>query len=114
MYTPTYRSACVKIKLKAGTVDQMLARKNELTTRREETKQTLIDEGVFWEAVFWDKQGEENYLIMVVKYESDQKLDEAVKKSQHAIDQYHRQFKKDTWETRTALETVLDLENFPF
>lgn len=112
MYSPQYRSSCVKIKLKPESLKRAQEWRDELTKRRDETKQTLIDEGVFWEAAFLDKQGDDDYLIMVVKYENDEKLQKAVAQSQHDIDMYHRKFKKDTRESWEKLENILDLENF--
>ena len=34
------------------------------------------------------------------------------RRSEHDIDAYHGQFKRDTWESQEPLELLIDFENF--
>jgi hypothetical protein len=113
-YTPKYISWCAKIKIKDWCYDKVLERSKELTNRADETIATLIDEWAIFECAFIDKTSEGLFLLIFVKYKSEDQLDNAIKNSKHAIDQYHRQFKKDCRIEWKELEKVLDIENFDF
>jgi hypothetical protein len=45
-----------------------------------------------------------------MKAESFEKSKEAAANSMHEIDTYHKEFKRDTWDSRTQLELLLDLD----
>ena len=106
-----YQTQCVKIQLKPNS----LARVREWATtlnesRRAEALATLRDETVVFEAVFLDHTAEGDFLIYVMKAESFEKAKEAAVTSTHEIDKYHKEFKRDTWNSRKQLELLLDLD----
>jgi hypothetical protein len=70
----------------------------------------LRDETVVFEAAFLDQTAQGDFLIYVMKAESFEKARDAAVRSTHDIDAYHKQFKRDTWETGKDLELLLDLD----
>jgi hypothetical protein len=73
---------------------------------------TLRDEGVIFECVFLDQTDEGDFLIYLMKAENFAKAGVAVQKSVHSIDEFHQNFKRETWEDGKRLEILIDLENF--
>jgi hypothetical protein len=108
-----YETRCVKIKLKPNSIEKVRAWARTIDERKEEALATLRDEGVMLETVFLDQTSEGDFLIYLMKAESFEKAKEAVKHSAHAIDEYHQNFKKETWETGKKLEMLIDLDRIP-
>ncbi len=106
----TYETRCWKIKIKSGSIDRVREWAQTINERRNEALATLRDETVIIESIFLDRTENADYLIAVMRAESFEKSGEAVRTSAHEIDEYHRQFKRDTWEERTELELLVDLE----
>ncbi len=100
-------TVCVKVRLKPGSLPRVQAWAAELNNRREEVMATLRDEGVVIESVFLD--GEE--LVYYMKARSVAHAQEVYARSQHAIDEYHRRFKDETFGERRTLELLIDFEN---
>jgi hypothetical protein len=100
-------TVCVRVRLKPGSLPRVRAWAAELTARREEVLATLRDEGVAVESVFLDG----DTLIYYVKAESVERSREVYARSQHAIDAYHAEFKRETFEQQTAMELLVDFEN---
>jgi Family of unknown function (DUF6176) len=107
-------TACVKVRLRQGSLDRVRKWAVELRSRPDEVLATLRDEGVVVESVFLDSNEDGDFLVYYMKARSMEVAREAVERSVHPIDAYHQQFKDDTWETRTALELLIDFENFDF
>lgn len=101
---------CVKIKLKPNSLKRVREWAAELNRRRDEALATLEDESIVVETFFLDSSGADDYLIGYVRASSLVQAEEAVKRSTHAIDAYHQQFKRDTWASGKQLELLLDLE----
>lgn len=106
------QTTCVKIKLKPDSIDKAREWARVLNERKDEALATLRDENVIFECAFLDQTGEGDFLIYLMKAESFEKMGEAVQKTVHEIDEYHRQFKRETWAERKQLELLIDLENF--
>jgi hypothetical protein len=104
------RTRCFKIKLKPGSIERVRQWARTINERRDESLATLRDETVFLESVFLDRTGEGDFLIGYIRAQSFETGAEAIRKSVHAIDEYHRQFKQETWEERTELELLFDLD----
>jgi hypothetical protein len=105
-------TACVKVRLRPGSLDRVRAWAAELRARPNEVLATLRGEGVVVESVFLDSNDAGDFLIYYMKARSMEAASEAVRRSGHPIDTYHQQFKTDTWEDRTPLELLIDFENF--
>ena len=105
-----YKTRCWKIKIKPDSIDRVREWARTINERSGEALATLRDETVIIESVFLDRTENADYLIAIMRAESFEQSGEAVRKSAHEIDQYHRQFKRDTWEERTELELLIDLE----
>jgi len=107
-----YRTRCVKIKLKPNSIEKAREWAKFINERKDEALATLRDESVVLETVFLDQTGEGDFLIYLMKAESFEKAKEAAQKSIHGIDEFHRNFKRETWEDQKELEILIDLENF--
>jgi hypothetical protein len=105
-------TACVKVRLKPGSLDRVRAWAAELNRRSDEVLATLLDEQVVVESVFLDQTAEGDFLIYYLKAGNLEEAAHAAQQSQHAIDAYHQQFKHDAWESRKPLDLLIDFENF--
>lgn len=105
-----YETLCFKIKLKPNSLEKVREWAKTLNERKDEALATLRDESVILETVFLDQNSEGDFLIYVMKAESFEGAKEAVKKSVHAIDEYHQNFKKECWLGGEKLEMLLDLD----
>ena len=106
------KSACAKIKIKDGRISKVYEWKEYLNNNKAEVLQSLVQEGVFLEAVFLDKQGDENYLIYYMKFQDLEKGQAAFANSNLNVDKYHAQFKKEVFEKREELELLVEFVNF--
>jgi hypothetical protein len=106
-----YPTKCFRIRLKPNSLERVREWAETLNeSRREEALATLRDETVILEAAFLDRTAEGDFLIYVMKAENFEKSKQAAATSSHPIDEYHRQFKKDTWDHRMQLEMLVDLD----
>jgi predicted P-loop ATPase/GTPase len=105
-----YETRCWKIKLKPDSLDRIREWAQTINRRKDEALETLRDETVIIESVFLDQTDGGDYLIAIMKAESFEKSREAVKKSAHAIDEYHRQVMQEVREERIELERLVDLD----
>ncbi len=103
---------CIKIKLKPNSLEKVREWARTINERKDETLATLRDENVILECVFLDKTSEGDFLIYLMKAESFEKAKEVFEKSVHAIDEYHQNFKRETWQDGQKLEMLIDLERF--
>jgi len=69
----------------------------------------LNDEGVQLESWFHLSLEGKDYLLSYMRVDSIVKAHEAVKHSEHDIDTYHQQFKKDAWGVGTRAKLLVDL-----
>ena len=105
------QTACIKVRLKPGSVPRVREWAAELNRRADEVLATLRAEGVVLESVFLDTDNGD-CLIYYTKALNLEEAREAVLRSHHAIDAFHQEFKRETWETRTPLELLIDFEDF--
>ena len=105
-------TACVRVRLKPGSLGRVHEWATELRTRSEEVLATLRDESVLVESAFLGSDEQGDFLIYYMKARSLEEAQQAVKGSIQPIDKYHQQFKDETWESRTPLELLIDFENF--
>lgn len=107
-----YKTCCLKIKLKPDSIEKLREWAKVINERQTEALETLRDESVILETVFLDQTEEGDFLIYLIKAESFAKAREAVQKSDHSIDEFHQNFKRETWADGKQLELLIDLENF--
>jgi hypothetical protein len=106
------QTVCLKVRLKPGSVQRVREWAAELNRRGNDVLETLRDEGVVVESVFLDTDdGDCDCLIYYMKALDLEEARNVVRRSQHAIDAFHQQFKQETWESRTSLELLIDFEN---
>jgi Family of unknown function (DUF6176) len=105
-------TTCVKVQLKPGSLDRVRAWAAELNRRSDEVLATLRDEQVVVESVFFDQTSDGDFLIYYMKARNLEDANEAARRSQHDIDAYHGEFKRDTWERQIPLELLIDFESF--
>ena len=101
---------CFRIKLKPDSIDRVREWARTINERKGEALETLRDETVIIESMFLDRTEHGDFLIGYMKAESFQKSGAAVQKSVQAIEEYHRQFKQDTWDEKVELELLIDLD----
>ena len=105
-----YETRCVKIKLKPDSLEKVREWAKVINERKTEALATLRDESVISETVFLDRNSEGDFLIYVMKAENFERAKQAVENSAHAIDEYHRNFKKECWDSGEKLEMLIDLD----
>lgn len=105
-----YETRCIKIKLKPNSLKKAREWARVLNEREDEALATLRDEGVILETVFLDQSNEGDFLIYLMKAESFSKAREAAQKSVRSIDEFHQNFKRETWEGGKQLEMLVDLD----
>ena len=101
---------CALVTLKPGPLDRAREWARELTARKDEVIITLRDEAVVVESVFLLTQADKNYLVYYMKGHDLTAAAEIARASTHPIDEYHRQFKKETWADVQLLEVLLDAD----
>ncbi len=101
---------CHKIKLKPGSIERVREWAQTISRRRDEALATLRDETIVIESAFLDRSEHGDFLIVYTKAESFARAAGAVRQSVHAIDEYHRQFKRATWDANEKLELLFDLD----
>lgn len=101
-----------KIKLKKDSIPEVHAWAQELNRRIKEAMETLRDEGVYLETVFLDRADDADYLIYFMKVVDAKKAGKIAQKSKHAIDAFHKQFKKDCWIEKQPLELLIDFDRY--
>lgn len=100
---------CAKVWLKAGSEARVREWANYINEHRNDALRTLHEEGVTIESVFFDPNENTPYLIYYMRSASEIKALAAVEKSIHAIDEYHKNFKRDTWIKVDRMELLVDL-----
>ncbi len=108
-----YETRCVKIRLKPDSIEKAREWARVINERKTEALATLRDESVIFETVFLDQTEEGDFLIYLMKAESFARARQAVQKSAHSIDEFHRNFKRETWAGGKQLELLIDLDRFP-
>ena len=98
----------MRVRLRPGSLDRVREWAAELNARRDEVLATLRDEGVRIESVFL----EGDTLVYYMRADSIERAREVYSRSTHAIDAYHQRFKDETFDGQTALELLIDFENF--
>jgi hypothetical protein len=101
---------CALVTLKPGTLERAREWARELTARKDEVIITLRDEAVVVESVFLLTQADTHYLVYYMKGHDLTAAAEIARASIHPIDEYHRQFKKETWADVQLLEVLLDAD----
>jgi uncharacterized protein DUF6176 len=99
---------CHRIKLRAGSLPRVRKWAGTIRARRAEALATLREEGVAIESAFLEESPDGHYLIYYMR--GSKLLLGAAASSAHPIDEYHREFKRDTWEGGSELELLIDLE----
>ena len=99
---------CTRIELKPNSVPAVRAWAQEVTSRSSEVLETLVAEGVTLESVFLDRVGDTDYLVYYMRASDLQHAYSVGPKLKLPIQQYHNQFKRETWQQVTPLECLVD------
>ncbi|WP_293909154.1 DUF6176 family protein [Deinococcus sp.] len=103
------QTRCVRIRLKPGSLERVREWAAEIDARRAEALQTLEDEGLTLECFFLETTEEGDFLIGFTCADNFEQAQATVERSLHAIDAYHQEFKRDTWESGRRLELLVEL-----
>lgn len=101
---------CVRIKLKPNSLNRVYDWADELKKRKKEVLESLAEESVKLEAAFLEKASDGNYLIFVMTADELSKADEVTRESNRPIEEFHRDFKKATFESGESLEQLICFE----
>ncbi len=100
---------CAKVWLQPGSEARVREWASHINAHRTEALQTLQEEGVSIESVFYDPTPEGPCLIYYMRSASQEQAMAVAAQSAHAIDAYHQAFKRETWVKVKRLELLLDL-----
>jgi hypothetical protein len=98
-----------RIKLKPNSIDRVRAWAEEIMRRKDEALETLRHEGVVLECFFLDRRDDGDYMVSIMTTADIERSQSVGRDSTHAIDAFHRAFKRDTWDSADALETLVEL-----
>ena len=96
------------IELKPNSLDRVEEWATTLNKHADQAVATLQDEGVRVESWFHLSIDNKDYLLCYIRAESIEKAHQVARSSPHAIDAYHQQFKKDTWEVGKSARLLVD------
>lgn len=96
------------IKLKPDALPLVRERQAEINNRKPEALSTMRHETVILECFWLEPAADGDYLICVMAAEGFQS-EQAAHTSPHPIDAYHRQFKREAWESGQRLELLVEL-----
>jgi hypothetical protein len=99
---------CTRIELKPDSLPAVRAWAREVTTRKGEVLETLRAEGVTVESVFLDRLGDTDYLVYYMRARDLEHAFAVGPKLKLPIQEYHNQFKRETWELVSQLECLAD------
>jgi hypothetical protein len=85
------------IELKPGTEERVRQWAAFLSRHRDEANETLRNEGVDIESWFEVALDGKRYLLCYIRAASIQEAEAVAGRSTSAVDEYHQQFKVDTW-----------------
>lgn len=100
---------CARVRLKPGSLPRVRAWAAHLNSHRGEALRTLDLEGVSLESVFLESGPDGDSLVYYLRAVDIEAAFEVARKSEAAIDRFHRQFKHDTWLDVNRLELLVDL-----
>ncbi|MFT3757974.1 DUF6176 family protein [Thauera sp.] len=100
---------CAKVWLKPGSEARVREWTSYINAHRNEALQTLQEEGVSIESVFFDATSDGPCLIYYMRSASEEQAIAIARKSTHAIDAYHKAFKSETWLKVERMELLVDL-----
>lgn len=103
------KSICVRIALKENSIDSVREWFQTLMDRREETLESLRNEGVIVESAFLDRQPNGDFLIYYMRAKDIEAARAIFQNSNLAIDAYHQDCKRKYCGVSTPLEQLFDL-----
>jgi len=104
------KSLCVRVPLKEGSTESVKEWFRTLMDRREETLESLKNEGVVVESAFLDQRPEGDFLIYYMRAADIEKALAVFQNSTLAIDAYHKECWGKYCGEPASLEQLLDLD----
>lgn len=104
------KSICIRVALKENSVDSVKEWFRTLAERREETLESLRNEGVTVESAFLDRQPSGDFLIYYMRAKDIETAITVFQNSNLAIDAYHKSCWGKYCGESTPLEQLLDLD----
>jgi hypothetical protein len=100
---------CAKVWLKPGSDERVREWAKYISNHRMEALQTLQEEGVTIESVFFDTTGDNPCLIYYMRSASQAEALAVAERAVNAIDDYHKAFQREAWVKVERMELLLDL-----
>jgi ribosomal protein L4 len=101
-------TACYRIKLKAGMINDAKNWAEHLNSRTKEVLGLLKSEGVTVESAFLDQVNGEDYLIYYLRAENLENAHKIASESNHPVDIFHRNSMKQISDGSTTLVKLVD------
>jgi hypothetical protein len=106
----TMKSVCIRVALKENSVNSVKEWFRTLMERREETLESLRNEGVIVESAFLDRHPNGDFLIYYMRAKDIETAINVFQNSSLAIDAYHKSCWGKYCGESTPLEQLLDLD----
>ena len=81
-----------------------------LNNNKQEVTQSLINEGVTFESAYYTKVDEQEYMIYYMTAKDFNKAREVAKLSTLKVDDYHKIFKEECWESVHSTKNLINFE----
>ncbi|HSY65898.1 MAG TPA: DUF6176 family protein [Terriglobales bacterium] len=105
------QSECIKVRLKPGMTDRFLEWAKQVSTRPDEAKRYMSEQGVLAEHIFLERSAEGDFVIVYWNVEDLAKARSAFQASTRQIDLEMMEIVDSTWDRSQVarLEPVLEL-----
>jgi len=105
------QSECIKVRLKPGMTDRFLEWAKQVSTRPDEAKRYMSEQGVLAEHIFLERSAEGDFVIVYWNVEDLAKARSAFQASARKIDLEMMEIVDSTWDRSQVarLEPVLEL-----
>jgi hypothetical protein len=98
-----------RAKVKPDAIERVRAWAAEIKRRRQEAMETLRAETVLLESCFLEHAADGDYMVGIMIAQDFERASAVAASSTHAIDAYHKQFKRESLEPGETLELLVDL-----
>lgn len=102
---------CARVRLQPGSLPRVRAWAAHLHAHRADALRTLDAEGVSVESVFLETGADGDSLVYYMRATDIKAAFAVAARSEAAIEQYHREFKRTTWLEVNRLELLVDLSS---
>lgn len=104
------QAVCALVRLKPGALPRVRSWAAHLNANRSQALLSLAAEAVSIESVFLHEGDNEAFLVYYMRAASITHAQQVARESTAAIEQFHKEFKREAWESVSKLELLIDLK----